>query len=48
MILYHEDATYASAGTLWRKRDGAVSEISGAARLDEPGAIGEEEPDDDG
>lgn len=48
VILYHEDATYASARVLWRKRGGAVSEVTGAARLDEPGAIGEEEPDDDG
>lgn len=47
VILYPEDATYASARVLWRKQGGAVSEITGAARLDEPGAINEEEPDDD-
>ena len=47
VILYHEDATYASARVLWRKRDGVVSEITGAAQLDEPGTIDEEGSDDD-
>ncbi len=47
VIFYHEDETYASARVMWRKRDGAVSEITGAARLDEPGAISEEEAGDD-
>jgi hypothetical protein len=47
VILYHEDATYASAQVMWRKRDGTVSEITGAARLDEPGAIDAEEAGDD-
>jgi hypothetical protein len=47
VILYHEDATYASAQVMWRKRDGTVSEITGAARLDEPGAIDDEEAGDD-
>jgi hypothetical protein len=46
VILYHEDVAYASARVLWRKRGGAVSEITGAARLDDPGAIDEEEPDE--
>jgi hypothetical protein len=47
VILYREDTMYASALVFWRKRDGGVSEITGAARLDKPGAIEDEEPGDD-
>jgi len=46
VILYPEDSIYKSARALWRKRDGVVTEIAGAAQLDEPGAI-EDEPSDD-
>jgi hypothetical protein len=47
VILYREDTIYASARVLWRKRNGVVNEVTGAARLDKPGAIEDEEPGDD-
>ena len=46
VILYHENDTYDSASVLWHKHDGALNEIAGAARLDQPGTI-EEEPVDE-
>jgi hypothetical protein len=44
VILYYENATYDSARLVWHKEEGVLSEATGAAKLDKPGAIEEEPP----
>lgn len=47
LILYHEVEVYESANVLWRKQDGVLSEVAGAARLAAPGNIEEDSGDDE-